>query len=502
MPELSEQIRQLIDRSAPPVTIDEVDDRRAEIRRDLLGEVDYRSARQRERTLVRPFAVAAVIVALVALGTFVAVANVGGGHRPISAKTHNPKVAKWQLAADLSSSSYELATGNPGGGVSEVECGGTTCFLSTYYGVGGNTSLTGATYVSHDAGHTWEPSILPLGVATATSVSCVSSSWCAAGGGLLDPSTGDPAAKKEMRDPELLTTADAGATWTMHAVPIPPDVQQLPAYGSLPAETTYWPGIVDAVDCTAPGVCNVMAHVLNNNNQTAGLIPDTVMFLRTTDGGVTWSSSILPETAAESGFEEQVPNGNEAAIACPTNSECVAVTALSGFNPSQGFVDVWRTTDAGRTWQETQIPGLHQVFPGISCPDANECWVPTGSGALRSVDGGSTWTSVTTPTVPTREGILSNGWQSISCSSATDCVLAGPGMVATVDGGTTWAPVTLPSQVGNVPSVSCEPQGSCIAFAQPVPSPGQAFVPNGGSMILTNGPSVSVGTKAPPTSPS
>ena len=93
-----------------------------------------------------------------------------------------------------------------------------------------------------------------------------------------------------------------------------------------------------------------MAHVLNNNNQTAGLIPDTVMFLRTTDGGVTWSSSILPETAAESGFEEQVPNGNEAAIACPTNSECVAVTALSGFNPSQGFVDVWRTTDAGRTW--------------------------------------------------------------------------------------------------------------------------------------------------------
>jgi hypothetical protein len=318
----------------------------------------------------------------------------------------------------------------------------------------------------------------------------------------LDPSTGDPAAKKEMRDPELLTTTDAGTTWAMHAVPIPADVQQLPAYGSLPAETTYWPGIVDAVACTAPGVCNVMAHVLNSNKQTTGIIPDTVMFLRTTDGGITWSSSILPETAAESGFEEQVPNGNGAALACPTSSECVAVSALSGFSSSQGFVDVWRTTDTGKTWKETQIPGLHQVFPGISCPDANECWVPTGSGVLRSVDGGSSWTSVATPAVPSQEGIPSSGWQSISCTSVSDCVLGGPGMVATVDSGATWEPVPLPSQVGNVASVSCELQGSCIAFAQPAPSPGQQFVPNGGSMILTNGPSLSAGTKPPPASPS
>jgi hypothetical protein len=408
----------------------------------------------------------------------------------------------WQLSADLSSSGYELATGSPGGGVSEVECGGSTCFLSTYYGIGGDTSLTGATYVSRDAGHTWGPTSLPPGVATTTSVSCVSSTWCAAGGGLLDPSTGDPAAKKEMRDPELLTTTDAGATWSMHAVPIPPDVQQLPAYGSLPAETTYWPGTVDAVACTAPGICNVMAHVLNSNAQTAGIIPDTLLFLRTTDGGVTWSFSTLPETTAESGFEEEVPNGNEAALACPTASECVGISALAGFNPTQGFVDVWRTTDAGKTWKETQIPGLHQVFPGISCPDANECWIPTGTDVLRSVDGGSTWTLVITPSVPTPDGTPSDGWQSISCSSVTDCVLGGPGMVATIDSGATWEPVALPSQVGNVPSVSCELHGSCIAYAQAVRAPGQGFVPNGGSMILTNGPDLPARTKPSPTSQS
>jgi hypothetical protein len=493
MPELTEQIRQLIDGSAPSVTIDEVDARRAAVRQDVSSNGGELTGGPTERTYVRPLTVAAAVVALLALGSFIAVTKSGGGHRPTSATTHDRQSAKWQLAADLSSTSYELASGNPGGGVSDVSCGRTTCFLSTYYGVGGNTSLTGATYVSHDAGHTWGPSVLPPGVATATSVSCVSSTWCAAGGGLLDPSTGDPEAKKELRDPELLTTTDAGATWSMHAVPIPPDVQQLPAYGSLPAETTYWPGIVDAVACTEPDVCNVVAHVLNNNNQAAGLIPDSLLFLRTTDGGVTWSTSILPETAPESGFEEQVPNGNGASLACPTSSECVAVSVLSGFASNQGDVDVWRTVDSGKTWQETQIPGLHQVFPGISCPNAKECWIPTGNDVLRSVDGGTRWTSVATPALPLQEGPQINGWQSISCTSVTDCVLGGPGMVATIDGGATWEPVTLPSLVGNVPSVSCELEGSCIAFAQPVPASGQRFVPNGGSMILTNGSSSPAG---------
>jgi hypothetical protein len=501
MSELAEQIQQLIDGSAPTVTIGEVEAKRAELSRSVKAEGHVRVGGAWRRPALRPLATAGIIIALVATGTSVVLANDNGVHRSKSAQTHQQQSARWQLAAELSSASYQLATGNPGGGVSEVGCGGSTCFLSTYYGVGGNTSLTGATYVSHDAGHTWIPSILPAGVAMATSVSCVSSTSCAAGGGLLDPASGDPAAKKEMRDPELLTTNDAGATWTMHEVPIPPDVQQLPAYGSLPAETTYWPAVVDAVSCTAPDVCNVMAHALNDNDQTAGIIPDSVLFLRTTDGGITWSSTTLPETTGESGFEEQVPNGNGAALACPSETQCVAVSVLAGFISNQGFVDVWRTTNAGVSWQETQIPDVHQVFPGITCPGTSECWIPTGSGVLRSVDGGSSWTAITTPSVPTQEGPPSDAWQSVGCTSVTDCVLGGPGMIATSNGGASWKSVTLSGSVGNVPSVSCELHGSCIAFAQSVPSPGQAFVPNGGSMILTNGATFPVGSKSSPAGP-
>jgi photosystem II stability/assembly factor-like uncharacterized protein len=283
-----------------------------------------------------------------------------------------------------------------------------------------------------------------------------------------------------MRDPELLTTTDAGISWSVHSIPIPPDVQQLPSYGSLPAETTYWPGIVDAVACTGRGICNVVAQVLNNNSQTAGIIPDTVLFLRTTDGGLTWTSSTLPETSAESGFEVQVPGGNGASLACPTESTCVAVSALAGFNPAQGFVDAWRTTDSGKTWSETQIPGLHQVFSGISCPSAEVCWIPTGASVLRTSDGGVTWSSIPTPP--------SMGGQTISCTSPRDCLLGGDLMASTSDGGQSWSPVVLPAEVGAVPFVSCEVRGSCIAYARPVQPPGQEFTPNGGSLILTNGP--------------
>jgi photosystem II stability/assembly factor-like uncharacterized protein len=502
IPDLTEQIRQLVDGSAPPVSFDEIEIIRSptDARSTFTKDSRHRTGRRARST--RWSLVAASVLVVAAVGAWGATASIDQPSMPKATLPIHLATPRWQLTADLSASQFQLATGAPNGGVSEVNCGGSTCFLSTYYGDGGNTSLTGSTYVSHDAGHSWAATNLPAGVAVATSVSCVTSTWCAAGGGLLDPSSGDPAAKKEMRDPVLLVTTDAGATWSMHTMPIPPDVQQLPAYGSLPAETTYWPGSVDAVACTSVGVCHVMAHVLNNNTQSAGIIPDTVMALRTSDAGATWTASVLPETGAASDFEEQVPNGNGAALACPSQSTCVGISLLAGFDQNQAIVDTWRTTDGGNTWTESQIPGVHQVLPGITCPTAKDCWVPTGGQVLRSVDGGARWSLLPTPSNSVLSGVPSDGWQSISCTSATSCVLGGTGMVATTDGGSTWSHVTLPEQVGTVPSVACEVGGSCIAFAQAAIPPGQTFVPNGGSLILTNGSAAPAGSGPASTPPS
>jgi photosystem II stability/assembly factor-like uncharacterized protein len=371
----------------------------------------------------------------------------------------------------------------------------TTCFLSTYYGVGGASGVTGATYVSHDAGHTWSPTHLPAGVATATPVSCVSATWCSAGGGLLDPKSGDPLAKKELRDPVLLTTTDAGATWHMHKVPIPPAVEYIPAYQQFPAETTYWPGVLDAVDCTSADVCDVVGHVLDATS-SAAFTPDRLVFLRTTDGGRTWTRHVLPERSSESGFEvDSGQFGTAAALACPSATQCVVLGGLSLLDPATGVVDAWRTTDGGRSWSESLVPGAHRFSPGLACPDTRVCWGgPTDGAVLRSGDGGVSWALVPAPAGPNVDGLPGGrDWQSISCTSDTSCVLGGEGMVATTDGGSTWSTVPLPSEVGAVPSVSCELAGFCVALADPVN--GVGF--EGGSLILTNGP-----TAAGPTGPS
>lgn len=480
MLELAEQLRELVDGAAPPISVEEVRDRE---HLDGIGHALVMRSHGRHGRHSRYVAAGVLVLGLV-IGTMAVMSKTGTAHR--SVRAGGSHLVKWQLTAALSPTQFQLGTGNPSGGISEINCGGgTTCFLSTFYGVGGNTSLSGSTYVSHDGGATWQPVTLPAGVAVATPVTCVSATWCAVGGGLLDPATGDPAAEKEMRDPELLVTSDGGATWAVHAVPVPPDVQQLPAYGSLPAETTYWPAIVDAVDCTAVDVCNLVAHVLNNNAQSSGITPDTLVFLRTTDGGSTWSQTDLPERTPEAGYEVKVPDGDQASLACPTASSCVDVSTLGGFTGS--VVDAWRSSDGGASWMESQVPGIESAFPGVSCPDLGDCWITTGTAALHSSDGGATWTSVPLPSVAGVEGVPDLGWESISCTSAT-CVIAGPGIETTSDGGRTWIPATLPTGVGDVQSISCQASGSCIALATPTQSPGSPLIPNGSSIVLTTHP--------------
>ena len=100
-----------------------------------------------------------------------------------------------------------------------------------------------------------------------------------------------------MRDPELMVSSDGGRTWAVRSVPLPVAVEQLPAYGGLPAETTYWPGGVDSVECSAPQVCNLLGQAQTNGTGNAGN-GDELLFLHTTDGGIHWTSQVLPPIQA------------------------------------------------------------------------------------------------------------------------------------------------------------------------------------------------------------
>ena len=202
MPDLADQIRQLIDESAPPVTFVEIGEARSGMGSTTVAAEQQRFGGAPRGRFVKAALVAALVAAVVGAGTWIVVS---GGDRSTKTTVVPPTqgpAKTWQLTAELSGPQFQLATGNPNAVVG-VDCsGGTTCFLSTGYGLGGAAaSVPGSTFVSHDSGHTWQATALPAGVATTTLASCVSSTWCAAGGGLLDPATGDPAAGKEMRIP-------------------------------------------------------------------------------------------------------------------------------------------------------------------------------------------------------------------------------------------------------------------------------------------------------------
>lgn len=419
---------------------------------------------------------------------------------------------RWRFAASLTGPQFVIATGNPQSIVGAT-CGTQKlCFLSTGYGldyIGG-----GSLYVSHDSGGSWVQAPLPVTTAATTLASCASASWCAVGGGVLDTKTGDPAAKKPSRDPVLLVTSDGGATWSDIAVPIPVSVQQLPAYNGLPAETTYWPGEIDSLSCSAPGQCNVVGHTQSTNPSSPN--GDEFVFLRTVDGGAHWTTTVLPETPAESNDQVVVPGGQSVSMACPTALNCVvAASIFPVFLPQGGVVVVWKTTNGGQTWSEHLATGVSTLasFSPISCPTVDECWlVPEGTeGApghsipkilLKSTNGGRTWVQVPLPSfgppsVPTGFSVYS-----ISCPKSSQCFAAGAVetpeppdgrqcqvyggcygtgalIAATTDSGKSWHLVTLPSGVGAVVNVSCTRGSACVAVA----SPGGDGL---GSIVLTN----------------
>jgi len=481
------------------------------------GSTSASSGRRRVRRIVPAVAISIGMAVLVVSLVFATTNTSQSKHLSKPAPPHST----WRLVADLQGSPFLVATGNPQGVVG-ANCGPpSTCFLSTNYGL--DFSGGGSLYVSHDGGATWASAGLPDTTAIVTLASCGSSTWCAVGGGVLDAKTGDPAAKKPMRDPILLITRDQGRTWSQVPVPIPVSVQQLPAYGNLPAETTYWPGEIDSVSCGSPGQCNVVGHT--QVDAPNGGMADEIVFLRTVDGGQHWTTTVLPERASERSFQVVTTSGESVTMDCASTSTCVVVGNLfPGFSPQSGSVDAWRTTDGGRTWAESHLEGVavNTASGPLSCPTTRECWLvqqnqnEPGQGhvvlntLLESTDGGVTWRPVATPALGPPADPNGYGWNSISCPIASQCFVAGsvseptgagtacsiPGptsstcyraaafVAESTDGGKSWLPVALPPNVGPVANVSCNRgiQATCLAVASTTNSYGQ------GSLVLTNRP--------------
>jgi photosystem II stability/assembly factor-like uncharacterized protein len=148
-----------------------------------------------------------------------------------------------------------------------------------------------------------------------------------------------------------------------------------------------------------------------------------------------------------------------------------AVSSVAFFDAAHGLVvgatttgdaAVWRTSDGGRTWAETDLgmPGL--AFVTVSAPSAawatvlcpNPAWTGDTCSVIASSDGGVTWHSVSDRKLVAMSFVdAEHGWGFVSGEASPGGV---GGLLSTADGGRTWTalPASPCREIGWLVSVS------------------------------------------------
>lgn len=230
---------------------------------------------------------------------------------------------------------------------------------------------------------------------------------------------------------------------------------------------------VEVGGCQGPEVCEVIALrgvVLRDREQgNFDYGASSVVDLTTTDGGASWSSSIIEG-------RNEVPQ----AASCSSTMQCsVAIT------PANSSGDLYLlSTQNGATWTRTPVPGSGaSPFSGaifgptvdLTCGQGGTCLFSYSSDfgglptMLRSSDGGASWVVATPP------GTELLG---VSCFGASTCLSAYTNqppnsyssneatyLAESPDGGATWStPMPVPTRLGEVTSVTCASTLDCTAL--------------------------------------
>jgi hypothetical protein len=276
-------------------------------------------------------------------------------------------------------------------GGSTPELSGVSCPTTTEcMAVGSNgASLPGSGVVitTSDAGATWSPAASPQNALVVSSVTCASPIDCTA------------------------IVSDGISTWSAHSPDFGQTWQQ---EGDLPAG--FLPG--NDITCVAGGTCIDAGYVPTTNGHGQGAVAVSA------DGGQTWALASVPSGT-----------GVLQSTACISATDCLAAgttgTTVSDVVPGKG--ELLHSTDGGHTWvQSTATLPVDDVY-GLACPSADQCamvgttWtgfpaVGTG-GVAESTDAGLTFLSSPTSYVPIT-------LTAVDCPSASGCIAVGGDTVA------------------------------------------------------------------------
>jgi len=375
-------------------------------------------------------------------------------------------------------------------GLNRVTCPTSqVCYLESQYAFdsAGNPIPT-TDYKTVDGGTSWTAMSMPEAGTPDTSFSCPTSLVCSIGEE-KSPS-GSPSGPFAVGTVQsILSTTDGGTTWTSHVVPINPITGSDPALDSSLANVQ---GRWEQLQCFSSTSCVAAASVPSDQPQEPVNGVDDIgvyraVVMRTDDGGATWTSVVLPWSKNQDGSPGW-SNNQDLEFSCPTASDCVGLTQVihSVVNNAQtANLLVWRSNDGGLTWASSWAPAPAESGGPLTCPTTLQCYVSVATGSLYSrteqimvtMDGGASWT-FESPSASTSPSSI-NRYQSISCTSASTCWIAGEVLIngdnfntkaaiwSTSDSGVTWASVPVPAQLGFVVEVACNPVASCLAMAMP-----------------------------------
>ena len=376
-----------------------------------------------------------------------------------------------------------IANGLNADGVASVTA--LSCVSATFCAAGGtylDSSLAQA-FVSVFDGSTWvDHEVTGLGNALGGSgaqvnaLSCASTTLCVAGGTYFDPDSGVQ---------QAFVSVFNGTTWT--------DSEVAAALNS----NDYGGAAVSSVSCGSPTTCVVGGSYTDGDGASEGFV--------STFNGTTWTDS---EVAAD------LSQGNGVqvnSLSCPSATFCAAGGIFIDENGQEhAFMAVFN----GESWTDTEVAASLDEGGGastsqVTCTSSTFCVAGgqylDGNGvpqAFASVFNGVTWTDQEILGDLTGNGQLAiNG---ISCASATSCVATGvytdsngsnQGFAASFDGAT-WTDSEIGGalNVGNaadVTSVSCAADGTCVvggsytgahgelnAFVSSSPTPAAIQIPS------------------------
>jgi photosystem II stability/assembly factor-like uncharacterized protein len=159
-----------------------------------------------------------------------------------------------------------------------------------------------------------------------------------------------------------------------------------------------------------------------------------------------------------------------------TTTSSLVTTTTSVPPGSSGGGSTTTTTDgSGSTTPSTQpvvgsIVPASGSFDSVTCPSASSCVVvgaaSDGTGAIATTgNGGASWAGRNAPA-------KANGLNSVSCGNQSHCTAVGSNtLISTTDGGTTWASDSVPDKNVNLLGVSCASANDCVATGMSSASP-------------------------------